>query len=360
MLYVGLDVHAKRSSMCILDDDGKTVKQELIRGPWPSVLERLGTIERPFSVCYEASCGYGHLYDRIAPLASHVAVAHPGHLRLIFKSKKKHDRVDAAKIAKLLYLGEVPAVHVPGLDVRGWRKLIEFRQKLLAKRVASKNQIRSALRANGVAVVRGLWTKKGLTWLATVPLPAAEKLAVEMEVEALAELGGRVRRVEQELAKIAAAHPGVTLLMTIPGVGIRTAEAFCAYVDDIRRFARGRQVGSYFGLVPCQDSSAGKDRFGHITREGPATVRKLLCEAAWSAVRYNPTLRAFFERVTHGDPDRRKIAIVATAHRLCRVMAAMLRGGEVWRGPTRRDGLRPAAEKLPSGRRHKPRKAVVF
>ena len=63
---------------------------------------------------------------------------------------------------------------MPGLDVRGWRKLIEFRQKLLAKRVASKNQIRSALRANGVAVVRGLWTKKGLTWLATVPLPAAK------------------------------------------------------------------------------------------------------------------------------------------------------------------------------------------
>lgn len=125
--------------------------------------------------------------------------------------------------------------------------------------------------------------------------------------------------------------------MTIPGVGVRTAEAFCAYVDDVRRFARGRQVGSYFGLVPCQDSSAGKDRSGHITREGPATVRKLLCESAWSCVRYNPTLRAFFDRVTKEDPDRRKIAIVATAHRLCRVMAAMLRSGEVWRGDQNQD-----------------------
>lgn len=240
--------------------------------------------------------------------------------------------------------------------MRGWRKLVEFRQKLLARRVASKNQIRSVLRANGVAAPRGLWTKKGLAWLATVQLPAAEKLALEMEVDALAELGARVKRAEQELAKIATAHPGVTLLMTIPGVGIRTAEAFCAYVDDVRRFAGSRHVGSYFGLVPCQDSSAGKDRFGHITREGPATVRKLLCESAWSTVRYNPTLRAFFDRVTHGDPDRRKIAIVATAHHLCRIMAAMLRSGEVWRADPGQDELRRAGRASPDGQGAPPRK----
>ena len=335
MLYVGLDVHQKRSSICILDDNGKTVKQELIKGPWPQLMDRLRGIAQPMSVCYEASCGYGHLYDRIAPLASHVAVAHPGQLRLIFKSKKKHDRVDAAKLAKLLYLDEVPRVHVPDIDVRSWRKLIEFRQKLLGKRVAAKNQIRAVLRGNGVTAPRagGLWTKKALRWLTDLELPSGEKLTLEMALEEMAELSAKVKRVEQELARIAATHPGVTLLMTIPGVGIRTAEAFCAYVDDIKRFARNRQVGSYFGLVPCLDSSAGRDRFGHITREGPSTVRKLLCEAAWSCVRYNPSLRSFFEQVTHGEVDRRKIALVATAHRLCRIMAAMLRSGEVWREP---------------------------
>src|SRR5688500_13334348 len=129
MLYVGLDVHQKRSSMCILNSDGKVVKQELVNGPWPRLFERLERIDQPFSVCYEASCGYGHLYDRIAPLpmARHVSVAHPGQLRLIFKSKKKPDRVAAQKIAKLLYLDAVPPVHVPNIDVRSWRKLIEFR-----------------------------------------------------------------------------------------------------------------------------------------------------------------------------------------------------------------------------------------
>jgi transposase len=337
MLYVGLDVHQKRSSPCILGDDGKLVKQELVNGPWPMVVDRLRKLEQPFRLCYEASCGYGHLYDRIAPLpmAAQVTVAHPGQLRLIFKSKRKHDRVDALKIAKLLYLDEVPRVHVPNLDVRGWRKLIEFRQTLLGRRTAVKNQIRAMLRGNGIAGIataKSPWSKKGIAALRRAELGTdAERLAMDLAIEELSELGEKVKRVEKALAKVAAGHPGMTLLMTIPGIGIRTAEAFLAYVDDVRRFSRSRQVGAYFGLVPRLDSSAGKDRFGHITRDGPPTVRKLLCEAAWVAVRRDPGVRARFERIVGGDPDRRKIAIVAIAHSLCRVMAAMLRSGEVWR-----------------------------
>ena len=125
----------------------------------------------------------------------------------------------------------------------------------------------------------------------------------------------------------------MTVLRTIPGVGVRTGEAVVAWLDDVARFARNRQVGAYFGLVPCQDASAGADRLGHITRDGPPAVRKLLCEAAWQGVRRSPALRAWFERVTRGDPDRRKVALVATAHRLARAMAAMLRTGEAWREP---------------------------
>ena len=358
MLYVGLDVHSKRSSICILNCDGKIVKQEQVLGRWPEVIERLRGLGEPMSVCYEASCGYGNIHDRLRPLAWQVTVAHPGQLRLIFKSKKKHDRVDALKLAKLLYLDEVPRVHVPGLDVRGWRKLIEYRQKLLARRVACKNQIRAIIRAQGVAAPRGLWGKKGIAWLKQLELPSGEKLALEMTLDELGEYTVKIARVEKELANIASRHPGVALLRTIPGVGIRTAEAFCAYVDDVRRFASSRQVGSYFGLVPCLDSSAGKDRFGHITGDGPPTVRKLLSEASWMGIRYNPTLRAFFQRVMRGDPDRKKIALVATAHYLCRIMAAMLRTGETWRGsdqPKQEQGAKdggvpPAVKGLPSGR----------
>ena len=98
MHYVGLDVHARRSSMCVLDGDGKTVRQLEVRGEWPTLLERIAReVPRPFSVCFEASCGYGYLHGRLSTLAHSVSVAHPGRLRLIFKSKRKHDRVDAAR-----------------------------------------------------------------------------------------------------------------------------------------------------------------------------------------------------------------------------------------------------------------------
>ena len=132
--------------------------------------------------------------------------------------------------------------------------------------------------------------------------------------------------------------------MTIPGVGPRTAEAVVAYVDNPERFSRNKAVGSYFGLVPCQDASAERNRLGHITRQGPGTVRRLLVEAAWQGVWRSARIRAFFERIGQGDPQRRKIAIVATAHYLLRVMHAMLFSGQGWRDPALWDVMAASSE----------------
>ena len=353
MYYVGLDVHQKRSSICILDRDGKQVKRLEVKGSWAKVVEAVAQVPGPFSICYEASCGYGYLYEKLsaAPLARHVAVAHPGQLRLIYKSKKKNDRVDAAKLAKLLYLDLVPQVHVPRTDVRAWRALITYRHKLMSKRVAAKNQIRALLRGLGIVALSGkrMWSGKGLKWLKEQSLSEADALRRDMSLEELQELDAKIRRVEKELNRRADAHPGVALLRTIPGVGVRTAEAVVAHLDDVSRFSKSKQVGSYFGLVPCQDQSAGKERLGHITRDGPPAVRKLLCEAAWQGIRRSPALKEFFERVTRGEADRRKIALVATAHHLARVMAAMLRSGEVWREVARPDTKNKEGRAAPGG-----------
>jgi transposase len=351
MHYVGLDVHQKRSSICILDRDGKQVKRLEVKGSWAQVVEAVARVPGPFSVCYEASCGYGHLYEKLAPLARHVAVAHPGQLRLIYKSKRKNDRVDAAKLAKLLYLDMVPQVHVPRADVRAWRALITYRHKLMSKRVAVKNQIRALLRGLGIVAPSGkrLWSRKGLQWLKEQSLSEADALRRDMSIDELEEVNHKIRRIEKELDRRADAHPAVTLLKTIPGVGTRTAEAVVAHLDQVSRFSRNKQVGSYLGLVPCQDASAGKDRLGHITKDGPPAVRKLLCEAAWQGIRRSPALKSFFERVTRGEQDRRKIALVATAHHLARVMAAMLRSGEVWRERTRPDPKRNEGRAAPDG-----------
>lgn len=331
MYSVGIDVHLGHSTICILDGRGNRIKEARVKTR--ELVDFLAKQPGPRRVCFEASLGYGPLYDRLARVAQHVAVAHPGHLRLIFKSKRKNDRVDARKLALLLHVDEVPTVYVPKLNYRSWRQLIEVRHRRVADRTRTKNRLRGLLRGAQIEAPYRLWTKKGLAWLRRVTWPTEDAaLHCDLLLDDLAQQEARLRRIERRLNEIAAGHPGVQLLQTIPGVGPRTAEAMVAYVVDARRFRSSRQIGSYLGLVPCQDQSADRNRLGHITREGPATLRKLLVEAAWQGIRRDERLRRTFERVRHDDPGRKKIALVATAHYMARCMLAMLRNGESWRG----------------------------
>jgi transposase len=333
MLSIGLDAHERTSSLCILDASGQIVKEQTVTGHPRRAVKWLGELKEPFQVCFEASTNYGWLYDELTSVAARVTVAHPGRLRLIFKSRRKNDRIDAARLAKLLYLGEVPSVHVPNLDVRAWRGLIEHRQSCVRERTRIKNGLRALLRSEGVESVRGrrLWTRAGQSWLATLQFPSSvSAMRRDQFLDDLSYLSRKINRVEAELAEIAAGHPGIALLRTIPGVGIRTAEAFLAYVDDPQRF-RGRSIGAYLGLVPRQDASGGVNRLGRITREGPATVRQMLAEASWQAIRRSDAVRRRFDRIRQDRQDRTKKALVATAHYLARVMISMLCTGEAWR-----------------------------
>ena len=333
MLYIGLDIHIRHITFCILDENGQIVE----RGKCQTLQQIMDVLERlkdRFEVCYEASCGYGHFHDLFSPVASRVVVAHPGQLRLIFRSKNKNDRNDAERLAKLLYLGEVPTVHVPNLDVRAWRELINCRSQVVVKRTKAKNGIRSLLRSSGVTAPKSpnLWTKQGHAWLRKLELPTeSQRLRRDLLLEEVESLTKQVYRIERELNRRGRESTAVFQLRSIPGVGPRTAEAVVACIDDPHRFPNAKAVGRYFGLVPMQDQSGDKNRLGHITREGPPVVRQLLAEATWLAQRSSPTVRAYFERVQRDDPQRKKIALVATAHYLVRVMYAMLKNGTMWR-----------------------------
>jgi transposase len=336
MLYVGLDYHVNSSSVCILDERGQRIKWIDVRGRWPKVIEvirGLGLAPSELAVAFEASSGYGMLYEQLCRVASRVEVGHPGSLRIIYKAKKKNDRLDAEKLAKLLYLDAMPQVHVPAAGVRQWRRLVEFRRSLVQRRVASKNQIRALMNNLGIEPARRLLqSRKDLASLSAQAI-GDDRSALERDllVEQLRQETERIKRVQRELNRIGTGDPRVTLLQTTPGVGPRTAEAFCAYVDRVQRFGRNNKIGSYFGLVPCQDASAEKNRLGHITKDGPASVRQLLVEAAWMAVRTDEGLKARFERLCNGRSERRKIAIVAIAHHLACAMGAMLRTNSPWR-----------------------------
>ena len=359
MYSVGLDVGDNCSSLEILDEHGKQFKHLEVKGRWPVMLQQLQKhTPGPFKICFEASCGYGHLYDKLSKIAHSVQVAHPGQLRLIFKSKRKHNRVDSQKLAKLLYLDEVPQAWVPPVDVRSWRAMIEHRQRLMRQRVSVKNQIRSLLKGLGIQSPRSLWSSKGMTWLSELELEEAEQMRRDIMIDQVKELTEKILQVQKYLKKIADGQPAVALLMTIPGVGIRTAEAFVAYVCDVKRFERIKRVGAYFGLVPCQDASGNFNRLEHITKDGPSTVRKMLTEAAWQGIRKSQTIRGFYERVRHDDPKRNKIAVIATAHYLVRVMTAMMRSGECWREKDQPAREQSSVQEQPSAQEQKKMKGT--
>jgi transposase len=332
MFHVGLDIHSKRISVCVLSETGQVVRRTQVRAI-EEMMRILEGLPDRFEACYEASCGYGHYHDLLPPVAARVLVAHPGQLGLIFRSKNKNDRNDAERLAKLLYLGETPTVHVPSPEVRAWHELINCRSQVIAKLTRAKNAVLALLRSAGIMPPRqpGLWTKKGLAWLRQLAQPtASQQLRRDLLLEEIETLIRQVQRIEQQLNHQAHRSPAVAGLRTIPGVGVRTAEAVAAFIDDPHRFPHSKTVGRYFGLVPSQDQSGDRNRLGHITREGAPVVRLLVAEASWQAMRSSPIVRAFFERAQRGDPQRKKIALVATAHYLVRVMWAMLKRGTVW------------------------------
>lgn len=333
MYTIGIDVHAARSNLCILDEQGNKVRERVVQGTPRKLVEELGKFGHPFRVCYEASTCCGWLYDQLTPLAQEVMVAHPGRLRLISQSKTKNDRNDAYILAHLAKAGMIPPAYVPGAEIRAWRRTIEQRRFSVSERTAVKNQLRALLRTHAISVPKGLglWTRKGRAWLKELAFDEhLDGTQRDLLLAKLVYLGLEIKTLTARLDTIAAKHPGVILLRTIPGIGPRTAEAFIAYVDDPHRFKRIKGVGAYFGLVPTQDQSGKTNRLGHITRQGPSSVRGLLTEAVWQGIRRSPSLKAFHERVMGDDTRRRKIAVVATAHHLARVMLSMLRSGAAW------------------------------
>ena len=333
MYFIGLDIHQKYITVCVLTKKGEIHRRCTLRCIG-EVVELIGNLDGACEVCYEASTGYGFIYEALLPITKRTVVAHPGLLRLIFQSRKKNDRADAEKLAKLLYIGEVPAVYVPSAHVRAWRELITFRRRTVEKRTRAKNGVRGLLRSLGIRPpesIKSLWTVKGLKWLKDLDMNnTMHALKRNMLVSEIEMLNEQIRQVERELSSYAEKSSAVTQLRTIPGVGIRTAEAVVAFIDNPHRFKSSKQIGSYFGLVPQQDQSGNRNRLGRITREGSATVRHLLAEATWQATRRSMTVRAYRDRIAREDPQRRKIAAVATSHYLIRVMWSMLKNNTTW------------------------------
>src|SRR5437870_6670593 len=209
-------------------------------------------------IVFEACTLAGWVFDLCRDLKVKAQVANTNGEAWKWKNvKRKTDRDDALKLAKMAALGQLPAVRLPAKAVREKRALLSYRQGLVGRRVAVQNRLRAVLLGQGLAAPRGhrAWTRLGLDGIVQFGRPLADCPAEELwrgeldlaltELRHLLEL---IDQVEKKLDALAQTDPAVQLLQTIPGVGPRTAETVAAYLDQAQRFDNGRQVSAYAGL----------------------------------------------------------------------------------------------------------------
>lgn len=329
MIYIGMDVHQVSTTFCLFDP-AKEQAGRYRTVTRPTTAEAIGEVLAPFErrcqVVFEVGTQAQWIAQIVRPLAGEVQVANASRMPWLFRDGRKNDKLDARKLATLLYLKQIPTVHLPPADISAWRALINHRRTLVKRRTILKNQIRSIVRAFGYRCPhKSCWTRIGQVWLLSLTFDAARAWMVQSLLEEVRLANERIADLEKQLDAIAETQSNVALLRTIPGIGPRTAEAIVAYADGVERFPNRKHFTSYFGMTPTEDSSGLVRRYGHISKRGPSVVRWLVGEAAHQVIARCPALRRFFDRIHRGKKDRYKKAVVATGRKVLSVCYGMMR-----------------------------------
>lgn len=346
MKILAIDLGKFKSVACLLTTETNQSEYETISTQvW--ALEQLLQTYQPDKVVIETCTMSGWVYDLCQSHGYKTIVANPSGEAWQWKNvKRKTDKDDALKLAKLEALEQLVPVYMPSRQMRQYRRLVKYRKVLVGRVNQVKNSIRSLLWAQGITVVTGhkAWTLEGMKGLEQQRKPFAEcgldelwRGELDVELTLLNALWEQLDQVEKQLDQMAKQEERVKLLMSIPGVGQRTAEVIVAILADPNRFENARQVSSYAGLIPEQRQSGQTNRLGAITKRGSRLLRGTLVEVAWLLLRYNSWALRVYNRICGGQKTRKKTAIVAVARKLLVRCWAMLRHNQAWNSPESQD-----------------------
>jgi transposase len=338
---LALDLGKFNSVLCWYEPESRTAEFRTVRSSAAEL--RVELLRQPVKlVVFEACSQAGWVHDLCTELKRPALVASTTGAAWQWKRiKRKTDRDDALKLARMAAVGEIDGVPVPPRAVRQWKSLIGFRKRLVSERVRCQNRIRGLLVCQGLPAPNGAkaWTAAGLAGIGQFARPLAECGADELwrgeldrSLERLRIQEEHIRLVESKLDGIAKSDSRVSLLESVPGVGVRTAEVIAVHLPDPKRFRTAEEVSAYAGLVPRQYQSGETDRRGHITKRGPRLLRAALVECAWCSLRYNRWARDTWLRLQTNGLSKKK-AVVALARKLLVRCWAILRTGQPWRNP---------------------------
>ena len=336
--YVGLDVSLKQTSICVVNQAGSVVREDVVDSD-PEAIAAFVRLKAPGAVRIGLETGPTStwLWTELKRLSLPVICIDARHAKAVLKMQiNKSDRNDAAGIARIMQTGWFKEVRVKDLDSHSVRALLASRALLVKIKRDLENQIRGLLKNLGLVIGRAKFN---------VFAARAEKLiedrlelvaAVKPLLEARKAIEQQIGELDRKVLKLARNDVQVRRFMTAPGVGPITALCFKATIDDPTRFKRSRSVGAYVGLTTRRHSSGEVDWTGRISKCGDAMLRTYLFEAAnvlltrvpkWSA------LKAWGVRLAKRNGLRK--AKVAVARKLAVILHRMWIDGTEFKWSTK-------------------------
>jgi len=314
MIIIGVDFHPEFQQIASVDTDTGEFQEKRLAHPAEAEKFYRALVGQKVRVGMEAS-GHARWFERlVAELQFELRIGDAAEIRTKRVRKQKTDRQDAQLILRLLLEDRFPQIWVPSWENRDLRQLLWHRHRMVQGRTRIMNQLQAVALNEGLRCKKKLWREHGRQQLESFRLaPWATRRRrdlldlLDRLTPTMAELS---HAIEQEVEKC----PAAQRLRTHPGVGSLTALAFVLIIGEVNRFRCGKQVASYLGLVPLEESRGNRRRLGHITKQGSSMMRFLLVEAAQVTVRSLPEWRSKYLHLVLR--RGRKIAKVAIARRL--------------------------------------------
>jgi transposase len=323
MMIIGCDFHPSWQQVSWMDTEpGETGEARLVHGSGEAK-QFYAQLTAPALIGMEATGNSQWFIELVQDLGHEIWIGDAAQIRASYVRKQKTDKRDAAHLLKLIVEGRFPRLWTPDREQRDLRQLVLHRHKLVEIRSRVKNELQHLSLNKGMQKKRSLWSQAGQKLLRELPLKPWAACRREDLLGLLAMLHEQIGKLDEAVQQAADEHPQAQLLMTQPGVGPNTALAFVLTIGDVSRFPRGKQVASYLGLIPREESSGGRQKLGAITKQGNRLLRSLLVEAAQIAVRCDPEFRKQYLHRCHQKP--KGVAKVAAARKLAVRLYWMLR-----------------------------------
>ena len=267
-VYVGIDVHRKRSQVAVIDADGEVLANRNVPNGVEPILKVIGGLPPGTPAALEAAFGTGWLVELLEDYGFDPHLVHPLRCKAIASARLKNDKVDAAILGQLLRADLLPEAWIAPPPVRQLRALLRHRVQLVRLRTLLRNRIHAVLAGHGHDRPAGCWSGPARAWMASLQLPAVSREVVDDDLALIDALETVTGRLDWEIHQRARSDPRVKVLTQLPGVGPFTALVIVAEVGDVSRFGSARKLASWAGLTPTVRGSDRVAHYGHIWKAG--------------------------------------------------------------------------------------------